>query len=254
MKIIITEEQFDRILNNIPTQSENGDIQMYIDIIDNLDKNDIKRNKYIKILKDKYDYDYIENDDDENINGADINNIKNINDFKSYKNYKTYSEKIFEIRTKNIDYSKFYGNKIKSIDRNQLINLLEKYNIKSSFINGYISHPTDKINKNISWAGDTIDSSHILHEIGHFFDDDIKIPTTYSLTDYGLTNIGECTAESIMLFLLNPKYYNELLPNVGKYIQNKLPKWVFKLRNELIYENNYNRTTIKVTNRKSFNY
>lgn len=214
--------------------SNENDIQMLIDIIDDLDINSDKRTKYINILKDKYGYNYTENNDEYYINNANLYDIKSQKDFKSYMKYKLYAKKILRIREENIDYSKFYNYRPTTIDKKPLINLLEKYKIKSFFTKkGSISSPI-KDEMSIDWAGNIFDKSHILHEIGHFFDDDIIIPITYSLTDYGLTNQKECTCESIMLFLLNKEYYISILPDIGGYIDKNLPAWVTNLSIELL--------------------
>lgn len=209
-------------------------IQMLIDIIDNMDKNDVKRDQYIRILKYKYGYNFIEGDEDEYIENANLNDIKNNADFKSFIKFRLYAEKILRLREKNVDYTKFYNYHPTSISKDELINLMNKYDIKSYFNKtGFISSP-HKHEMTINWAGDTFDKSHILHEIAHFFDDEIYIPITYSLTDYGLTNQKECTCDSIMLYLLNPKYYKKLLPEYGKIIEKNIPKWFVYLSYELL--------------------
>jgi len=115
------------------------------------------------------------------------------------------------------------------------IKLLEKYNIKSLFSKqGNMSSPTgSKDEMMIDWAGTTFPKEHILHEISHFFDDKIFIPITYTLTDYGLTNVAECTCESIMLYLCNPQYYKTILPEIATYIEKNIPEWFVKLSEEL---------------------
>lgn len=228
------KENISRIITEYIIESKDEDIQLLIDIIDGLDSNDDKKIKYINLLKNKYNYDYIIGNDEEYINNPDLNDIKTINDFKNFKNYKIYAERLLRLREKNIDYSKFYNYKPTTVDKKTLINLLEKYKIKSFFTKkGSISSPI-KDEMSIDWAGNIFDKSHILHEIGHFFDDDIIIPITYSLTDYGLTNQKECTCESIMLFLLNKEYYISILPDIGGYIDKNLPAWVTNLSIELL--------------------
>ena len=223
-------------LNEIKQVSDNEEIQQLVDIIDGLSRGDEKRNKYINMLKSKFNYDYIESSDEEYIDNANLDDIKSINDFRSYSNYKLYTKKLLHLREKNIDYGKFYNYSPSSISKNKLISLLEKYKIASFFNKtGVYSSPIgSKDDMNIDWAGDTFDKSHILHEIAHFFDDKIHIPTTYSLTDYGLTNQAECTCDSIMLYLLNKKYYKTILPKIGDYIEKNIPNWFIKLSDELI--------------------
>jgi hypothetical protein len=223
-------------LNEATQSSDNEEIQMYIDIIDGLEKNDPKREKYINTLKTKYNYDYIEGNDEDYINNANLNDIKDLNDFKSFSNYKKYAEKILRLREKTTDYSKFYNYSPTSISKEELIRLLEKYKINSYFNkNGVYSSPSGgKDEMSIDWAGDTFDKSHVLHEIAHFFDDKIHIPITYSLTDYGLTNQIECTCDSIMLYLLNTNYYKKIFPDIGKYIEKNIPSWFVQLSKELL--------------------
>jgi hypothetical protein len=222
-------------LNSIQV-SDNEEIQLLVDIIDNLSSNDERRTKYINMLKSKFNYEYIEGSDNEYIHNINLADIKSIHDFRSYSNYKIYAEKLLRLREKTVDYSKFYNYLPTSINKVELINLLEKYKIKSYFTKkGVYSSPTGgKDEMSIDWAGDTFDKSHILHEIAHFFDNKIHIPITYSLTDYGLTNQAECTCDSIMLYLLNKKYYKYILPKIGNYIEINIPKWFVNLSNELL--------------------
>lgn len=214
--------------------SDNEDIQQFVDIIDGLDINDEKRAIYIKILKDKFDYDYVEGSDEDYINNASLSELKTSDDFRSYSNFKKYSEKILRLRESNIDYSKFYSHS-GSINKSQLIQLLEKYKIKSYFTKTgiYSSTTGTKDDMAIDWAGDIFDKSHILHEVAHFFDNKIHIPVIYSLTEYGLTNQAECTCDSIMLYLLNPQYYKIIFPEIGQYIENNIPDWFVELSREL---------------------
>lgn len=216
--------------------SDNEEIQQLVDIVDNIDSDDERRMRYINILKTKYNYQYVEGDDEDHINNANLDDIKTIHDFRNYPNYEIYTEKLLRLREKNVDYSKFYNYSPSSINKEQLIELLEKYGIKSYFTKrGAYSSPTGgKGSMSIDWAGETFDKSHVLHEIAHFFDDKILIPTTYSLTDYGLINQAECTCESIMLYLLNKNYYKSVLPKIGNYIEQNMPDWFVQLSNELL--------------------
>ncbi len=231
----IIKESIREVLNETKQVSDNEEIQQLVDIIDGLSKDDEKRNKYINMLKNKFNYDYIEGSDEEYIDNPNLSDIKSINDFRSYSNYKLYAEKLLRLREKTVDYSKFFNYSPTSINKNELIDLLEKYKIKSYFTKkGFYSSPTSLNDEmGIDWAGDTFDKSHILHEIAHFFDRKIQIPTTYSLTDYGLINQAESTCDSIMLYLLNKEYYKSILPIIGEYIEKNIPNWFVNLSNEL---------------------
>ena len=223
-------------LNESKQVSDNEDIQTLVDIIDGLNKGDEKRTKYINMLKNNYKYDYIDGNDEEYITNANLNNIKKLDDFRSYSEYRKYSEKILRLREVNINYSKFYNYSPTTIDKNELIILLEKYKINSYFNKkGYYSSPNGtKDEMSIDWAGDEFDKSHVLHEIAHFFDNKIHIPITYALTDYSLINQAECTCESIMLYLLNKDYYKKILPKIGNYIEKNIPNWFIELSKEII--------------------
>lgn len=225
-----------KFLNETKQVSDNEIIQQLVDIIDGLSVDNEKRSKYIKMLKDKYDYDYVEGDDEKHIRNVNLNDIKSVNDFRSFSNYRLYAEKLLRLREKTIDYGKFYNYSPTSISKNELIMLLEKYDIKSYFTKkGVYSSPTGtKDDMSIDWVGDSFDKSHVLHEIAHFLDDKIHVPITYSLTDYGLTNEAECTSDSIMLFVLNKDYYKSILPKIGNYIKRNLPNWFIRLSNEII--------------------
>ena len=224
------------VLNETNQVSNNDDIQLFVDIIDGLNIGDANRNKYINLLKTKYNYNYIAGNDIEYIDAANLSDIKTIKDFRSYSNYKLYAEKLLRLREKKVNYHKFYNYSPTSINKYDLINLLERYKIKSHFTKrGIYSSPMRGVSEmSIDWAGNVFDKSHVLHEVAHFFDDKIRIPITYSLTDYGLTNEAECTCDSIMLYLLNKKYYKSILPKVGEYIEKNIPSWFFKLSNEVI--------------------
>ena len=60
------------------------------------------------------------------------------------------------------------------------------------------------------------------------------MPITYALTDYSLTNQSECTAESVMLNLLNKEYYQTIIPGVGMYLEKNTPNWIVNLSKEII--------------------
>lgn len=223
-------------LNESKQVSNNEDIQTLVDIIDGLNKSDEKRIKYINMLKNNYNYDYIDGNDEEYIINANLANIKKLDDFRSYAQYKKYSEKLLRLRELTINYSNFYNYSPTSINKNELITLLEKYKINSYFTKkGYYSSPfSRKDEMSINWAGNEFEKSHVLHEIAHFFDNKIFIPITYALTDYSLTNQAECTCDSIMLYLLNKDYYKTILPKIGNYIEKNIPNWFIELSNEII--------------------
>lgn len=234
MKVVLNE-----LLKEYGTVSDNETIQMYVDIIDGLDKQDDKRQKYINVLKDKYDYTYVEGSDESFIENANLSNIVKLDDFRSFSNYKIYAEKLLRLRENslNINYSKFYTYSPSSIEKEELTTLLKKYKITSYFTKtGNLSSPAgSKNDMAIDWAGDTFDKSHILYELAHLVGDDkLNIPTTYSLTDYGLSNPSECSADSIMLYLLNTQYYKQLMPEVAKDIEAAIPNWLVNLSKELL--------------------
>jgi len=234
MKVVLKE-----LIKEYEEDSHNDTIQMYVDIIDGLDKQDGKRQKYIDVLKDKYNYTYVEGFDESFIENANLTDIIKLDDFRSFSNYKIYSKKLLRLRESNlnINYSKFYRYSPSSINKEELTILLKKYKITSYFTKtGSLSSPSgSKNDMAIDWAGDTFDKSHILHELAHFIGDDkLSIPTTYSLTDYGLSNPSECTADSIMLYLLNTQYYKQLMPDIAKQIESAIPKWLVNLSKELL--------------------
>jgi len=236
---IINEElqKLVEYLNEVQQVSDNEELQLYVDIIDDLDKNDIKRAKYIEVLKNKFNYDYVEGNDEDYINNANLNDIKSFNDFRSVSNYRKYAKKLLDLREKNVDYYKFFNYSPASISKKELIGLCEKYDITSLFKNteGISTRTGGRDEKIINWsAGNEFPKNHILHEIGHFVDHKIFIPTTYSLTEYGLLNPAESTCDSIMLYLLNPEYYKQILPEIGGYIEKNLPEWYFRFRDDLM--------------------
>lgn len=241
------EKAVRKYLNETKQVSDNEEIQQLVDIIDGLSSSNERRTKYINMLKSKFNYEYIEGNDEEYINNINLANIKSIDDFRSYSNYKLYSEKLLRLREKSVDYGKFINYSPSSISKNELISLLEKYKITSYFTKkGVYSSPTGSRDEmTIDWAGDTFDKSHILHEIAHFFDNKIHIPITYSLTDYGLTNQAECTCDSIMLYLLNKKYYKTILPKIGDYIEKNIPNWFIELSNELMVGKNKTESLLR---------
>lgn len=208
------------------------EIQQYIDIVDNMDKSNPRRNRYIQTLKNKYGYEYEDNNDDELINNANLNDIKNQEDFKNFNNYKKYAEKIFELRKKNIDYNKFMVYSNSSLNKKQLIDLLNKYNIKSEFNDRDISY---KNIDGVNWGGkESFDKYNIIHELVHLAQDNFNIPITYSLTKYGLNNKLETEAENVTLYLLNPQYFNQIIPNIGDHIENNIPNWLVRISREII--------------------
>ena len=117
----------------------------------------------------------------------------------SYQNYKIYAKKIFELRTKNINYGYFYDSlNSSSINKEDMLKVLSKYQINSVFDDtSHWSKPS--IDMTIHWSnGDSFDKSHVIHEICHLIQDDFNIPITYSLTEYGLNSPLETIAEDVM--------------------------------------------------------
>ena len=70
-------------LNETNQVSDNEEIQTYVDIIDNIPYNNPKRQKYINILKDKYNFDYIDGDDESHLKNINLKDIKKLEDFRS---------------------------------------------------------------------------------------------------------------------------------------------------------------------------
>lgn len=221
--IEIINEEFDEI------------IQTYVDIIDGLDNNDVKKQKYINILKDKYNYIYQEGNDDELISKANLNNINLIGDFSNYQNYIKYAKKINQLR--NItDRNKSFMFNVENPNHDKLIDFNTAQQIGELL--GFDVSWGENIGGNYALANPshiTIPQKTILytliHEIGHVYDykyykTGISKLLTNSPTMYGTQNAGEVFAENFAAYFLAPNWLKTILPDVYNDLNNNIdPKW-----------------------------
>ena len=56
------------LIKQLLRENLNNEIQLYVDIIDTMDKSNPRRKEYIDILKNKFDYQYADGDDEYFIN------------------------------------------------------------------------------------------------------------------------------------------------------------------------------------------
>lgn len=211
---------------------ETEEIQQYIDIIDMMDKSNPRRDKYIQILRDKYNYNYIPSNDEELIKNANLKDIKNINDFKDFNNYKKYSSKIFRLR--NIPLQKSIEG-VLSIDT--VINILKPFNIQVKEIKNSSNHAQASLD--IIEIPKISSIEVVLHELGHVFDymnntDMVSKNMTHTITSYGLSIGGEAFAENFVYYFLYPEFLKKYLPEVYDELNNKIGNNWKLLANKLI--------------------
>jgi hypothetical protein len=231
-------------LNESKQVSDNEEIQTLVDIIDGLEKDSEKRNRYINMLKTNFNYDYIEPSDEEYIDNPNLNDIKSIDDFTTFSNYRRYAMKIVQLRYKNnIDAFHIKAEK-PNHDKNIKFNVSLKigellgFDVKYGVYDGdgnYASAHSDYTIK----IPDNIPASFLIHEIGHIYDykfykDGISKIITNSVTVYGTTDSGETFAENFVAYFVSPKLLKNILPHVYIDLDNNIsPKWKMVINNLL---------------------
>jgi hypothetical protein len=198
-----------------------ADIQQYIDIIDGMVKTDPRRDKYIKILKDKYNYNYVEGSDEDFINNPNLNDIKTIEDFKNFNNYKQYAKEIFRLRKIPLQKSVEGVLPIEVVSKT-----LEPFNINVKEIKGDYNHA--QASPSLVELPKIADIETVLHELGHLFDyqntkDMLAKNYTYTITTYGLSVGGEAFAENFSYYFLYPDFLKKYLPEVYYELDSEIP-------------------------------
>jgi hypothetical protein len=198
-----------------------ADIQLYVDIIDGLEKNDPRRDKYIKILKDKYNYNYVEGNDEYFINNPNLNDIKSIEDFKNFNNYKKYAKEIFRLRKIPLQ---------KSVEGvlpfNVVSKILEPFNIEVKEIKGDYNHA--QASPSLIELPKIASIEVVLHELAHLFDyqntkNMLAKKHTHTITTYGLSVGGEAFAENFSYYFLYPHFLEKHLPEVYHELDSEIP-------------------------------
>lgn len=212
-------------LNEDINKNKKEEIQTLIDIIS---MNPSKYQKYVDLLKDKYNIDYYKIDkDNEYIENANLNDIKSKNDFLNFNNYIKYAKKIFGLRNiplqKNID---------KEINANTIKEIGEKLGFKTK-IKEYSGNGNyaafDLVDTII--VPQKVDVNTLIHEIGHFFDhkysnnyQGLAKTITHASSSYGISKSNEVFAENFLHFFIAPNMLKEKLPNVYEELNEKIPE------------------------------
>ena len=191
-------------------------IQQLVDIIDNMDDSNPRREKYIQILKNKHNYNYIGGNDEGLIKNLNLSDIKTINDFRNFNNYKEYCVALFKKR--NIPLNKSIGG---VLNIEEVTELFKKFNIEVKEIS-----PS---NNNHAQASPGIieiprkaSLEVVIHELGHIFDyintninaNILSTRSTHTITTYGLSVGGEAFAENFTYYFLYPEFLIKYIPEV----------------------------------------
>lgn len=222
-------EELDRqkSLMGIPQSDEA--IQMYIDIIDNLDASNPRKQQYIDALRDKYGYTYNEPDDESFIQNADLNNIKHKEDFRVFENFKKYAKRLVVLRGMQLE-------PINDKDATFTIKDVEKIGEILDFKVKYAPYNDDSINyasanKLRIRMPEVIGVSILIHEMGHVYQEKfnngvVSMIMTNSPTLYGANDPDEAFAENFRFYFIHPQLLKDKLPEVYSELDQIIaPKW-----------------------------
>lgn len=213
---------FKEYLNESNTVSDNEDIQTLVDIISS---NPSKYQKYIDLLKNKYNFDFFEHYNDDNfLEHVSLDDIKNVGDFLSYQKYIEYAKKIFKLR--NLKKPKHLD---KTVSRNKIKELSNFFglNVKFKKYTGFGNYA--EYSPGLLTIPEKVDVNTLIHELGHFFDhyskgyEGIAKSNTHASSFYGISKSDEVFAENFLHYFIAPKWLNKNLPNVYKELNNKIP-------------------------------
>jgi len=215
-------------LMGVPQSDET--IQMYVDIIDNLDTSDPKRQQYIDTLRNKYSYNYQEPDDESFIQNIDLNNIKYKDDFRNFDNYKKYAKRLVVLRGMQLEpiYHKDIIFTIKDVEK---IGLILGFEVKYTPYYNDTSDNYASANSGRITMPEEVGAGILIHEMGHVYDGKFNINgiskiITNSPTLYGANNAGETFAENFKFYFLHPQLLKDKLPEVYSELDHIIiPKW-----------------------------
>jgi hypothetical protein len=200
------------------------EIQMYIDILNDMDESNPRYEKYKDILKTKYNMDYKKIDYSYYINNPNLKDLKTKNDFPNFKLYVDYCKAIWRER-KLIDFE--HNRNYNNLDIVNIEGLCKQLNIKFSItsesMQGHGSSDYIKLSK------DGLNKYFVLHELGHVYDyrynssiENICKDMRFSPTIYGCNNSGETFAENFYFYFDNPS----LLKNKLKQCYTQMNKLI----------------------------
>lgn len=205
-------------------ESNEEDIQLYIDLLSDMSPASDNYKKYYNKLKTDYGVDFNKiNNDDEYIRSATLSNIKSKSDFLSWAKYIKYAKQIFHLRHIDI-----------SLKRNKSV----PYETAKTYLNNMgitVEYKKYDGSGNYAWAGgstvtlpDNVNLGTLIHEIGHVFDDTIyrdgvSKKQTNASSSYGIGDAGEVFAENVMHFFMNPDELKKHLPEVYSDLNERIP-------------------------------
>ena len=222
-------------LNEQQSVEKDEEIQQLIDIIS---MNPNKYDKYIDILKTKYNVDFNEIYNDEKyVNNPNLNDKKTKNDFLNFDNYIKYAKNIF-IKRK-ITQPNYVDKTISSDEVKKLGNKLG-FNVKIKEYSGSGNYASFDLIDTITIPSE-VDINTLIHEIGHFFDHNyskdyngLAKTITHASSSYHIDKSNEVFAENFLHYFIAPNILKIKLPEVYEELDSKIPNKFKILLNQLL--------------------
>lgn len=214
------------------------EIQMYIDLLDDVDISDSKYEKYYNILKSKFGIEHKRIDYQSYIDNPDLNNLKTKEDFLNFKLYVDYCKAVWRER-KIIEFEHLRN--YREPDRDKLKLLIRELNIEL-IITPNAGHSGHGDSTTIKLSEEYLTIYTILHELGHVYDHKNSLPLDliskdmrYSPTIYGCTNSGETFAENFAFFFSHTNLLKKTFPKTYLELTKLInSKWKNLIKNYLL--------------------
>ena len=191
------------------------EIQMYIDLLDDLDETDPKYKKYSDVLKSKFGIEHKKINYQFYIDNPDLNNLKTKKDFSNFKLFVNYCKAIW-VKRKIVHFEHLRD--YSSIPLENFESLCYKLNIKLIWTNESLTgHGSSDYIKLPKDSGNNL--YFVLHELGHVYDyqnnislDSICKDMRFSPTIYGCTTSAETFAENFYYYFIKPRELKKTFP------------------------------------------
>lgn len=222
--------------------SSEEEIQMYIDLLDDLDISDSKYEKYYNILKSKFGIEHKKINYRYYIDNPNLNNLKTKEDFPNFKLYVDYCKAIWRER-KIIEFEHLRDYSV--IQLQNLESLCNEINIKLIWTNeSSMGHGSSNYIKLPKEDGNNL--YFVLHELGHVYDyqnnislDSICKDMRFSPTIYGCSTSGETFAENFYYYFVKPKQLKKEFKNTFLELNKIINlKWKNLIKKYLISDTN----------------
>lgn len=224
----------------IVKESKEEDILFYVDVLDFSSSLTFEqREKYIKILKDKYNYNYKQKYNDlEKIKNISLSDDFSKKDFSDYNNYKKYCLIYFKMRRFKSNLSSNYYDVITISEVEKFVSKFPIKVEKNKNFSDFLAY----VNTNNIVMPEKSYKGVIIHELGHVvqhltkYHDGFLTDIKYSPSEYGTTNGGECFAESFTHYILDSNYKKEFA-DCSKEFEKPMFKKYVSLAKEIMKNN-----------------